>query len=48
MGKASRFIGTNEKLSVVQEYSGTITGVVEGTPYSGNFQNEAHAGHDHP
>jgi hypothetical protein len=48
VGKASRFIGTNEKLSVVQEYSGTITGVVEGTPYSGDFREEAHAGHDHP
>lgn len=46
-GKASRFIGTNEKLGVVQEYAGTLTGVVDGTPYSGDFKEEAHAGHDH-
>jgi hypothetical protein len=46
-GKASRFIGTHEKLGVVQEYAGTLTGVVDGTPYSGDFKEEAHAGHDH-
>lgn len=40
-GKASRFIGTHEKLGVVQEYAGTLTGVVDGTPYSGDFQEEA-------
>ncbi len=41
-GKASRFIGTHEKLGVVQEYEGTITGVIDGTPYSGDFKEEAH------
>ena len=41
-GKASRFIGTHEKLGVVQEYEGTMTGVIEGTPYSGDFKEEAH------
>lgn len=40
-GKSSRFIGTHEKLGVVQEYSGTLTGVVDGTPYSGEFKEEA-------
>lgn len=44
-GKSSRFMGTHEKLSVVQEYAGTMTGVVDGTPYSGDFD-EAH-GHSH-
>ncbi|QDV82138.1 hypothetical protein [Planctomycetes bacterium TBK1r] len=44
-GKASRFIGTHEKLGVVQEYAGTITGVIDGTPYSGDFAEEAH-GHE--
>lgn len=44
-GKSSRFIGTHEKLGVVQEYDGTMTGVVEGTPYSGDFKEEP--GHDH-
>jgi hypothetical protein len=46
-GKASRFIGTHEKLGVVQEYAGTITGVIEGTPYSGDFKEEAHGEHAH-
>jgi len=46
-GKASRFIGTHEKLGVVQEYAGTITGVIEGTPFSGDFKEEAHGEHAH-
>ncbi len=46
-GKASRFIGTHEKLGVVQEYAGTLTGVVDGTPYSGDFKEQAHGDHDH-
>jgi len=41
-GKASRFIGNHEKLGVVQEYAGTIAGVIDGTPYSGDFAEEAH------
>ncbi len=44
-GKASRFIGTHEKLGVVQEYEGTMTGVIDGTPYSGDFKEEAHDQH---
>lgn len=39
-GKSSRFIGTHEKLGIVQEYEGTMTGVVDGTPYSGDFKEE--------
>ena len=46
-GKASRFIGTHEKLGVVQEYAGTLTGVIDGTPYSGDFKEEAHGDHSH-
>ena len=46
-GKASRFVGTHEGLGVVQEYSGTMTGVVDGTPYSGDFKEEAHGAHNH-
>ena len=46
-GKSSRFVGTHEKLGVVQEYAGTMTGVVDGTPYSGDFKEEAHGDHDH-
>ena len=41
-GKASRFVGKHEKLGVVQEYAGTMTGVIDGTPYSGDFAEEAH------
>ena len=37
-GFASRFVGNHERLSVVQEYAGTITGLVEDTPYSGDFK----------
>lgn len=41
-GKASRFVGTHEGLGVVREYEGTMSGLVDGTPYSGNFKEEAH------
>lgn len=44
-GSASRFTGNHESLGVVQEYAGTITGVVDGTPYSGDFKEGAH-GHE--
>jgi hypothetical protein len=44
-GKSSRFVGTHEKLGVVQEFAGTMTGVVAGTPYSGDFKEEAHIDH---
>jgi hypothetical protein len=47
LGKSSRFVGTHEKLSVAQEYSGTMTGVVDDTPYSGYFKEEAHGDHKH-
>ncbi|TWT78963.1 hypothetical protein CA13_03600 [Planctomycetes bacterium CA13] len=46
-GKASRFVGTHQKLGVVQEYAGTLTGVVDGTPYTGEFAEQAHVGHEH-
>lgn len=46
-GKSSRYVGTHEKLGVVQEYAGTMTGVVDGTPYSGDFKEEAHDDHEH-
>ena len=46
-GTCSRFVGKHEKLGVVQEFAGTISGEVEGTPYAGDFQEEAHGEHDH-
>ena len=44
-GQSSRFVGTHEKLGVVQEYAGTITGVVDGTPYTADFEEQAHGDH---
>lgn len=45
-GSASRFVGNHESLAVVKEYAGTITGVIDGTPYSGDFKEEPHGAHD--
>ena len=46
-GISSRFVGVHDSLGVVQEFAGTISGEVDGTPYSGEFAEEAHVGHDH-
>lgn len=45
-GMSSRFVGQHETLGIVREFSGTVSGVVEGTPYSGDFKELPH-GHDH-
>ena len=39
-GSASRFVGKHEKLGTKQEFAGTISGEVEGTPYAGDFKEE--------
>jgi len=39
---ASRFIGKHEKLGIVQEFAGTISAEVDGTPYVGEFKEEPH------
>lgn len=41
-GKASRFVGTDPGLGVVREYEGTISGLIDGTPYTGDFEEVAH------
>jgi len=41
-GSASRFVGNHKSLGVVQEYAGTISGVVDDTPYTGDFKEEPH------
>lgn len=41
-GKSSRFVGNHKSLGVVREYAGTISGVIDGTPYSGDFKEEPH------
>ena len=46
-GTASRFIGKHESLGKVQEFAGTISGEVDGTPYVGDFKEEAHGEHGH-
>lgn len=46
-GTASRFVGSHPSLGVVQEYAGTITGVVDGTPYTGDFKEEPPGAHAH-
>lgn len=46
-GTASAFTGTDDKLGVVQEFAGTISGEVEGTPYAGDFKEEPHGAHEH-
>jgi len=45
-GLASRFVGKHESLGKVQEFSGTISGEVDGTPYAGSFQEEPHTAHE--
>lgn len=41
-GMCSRFVGKHETLGIVREFAGTVSGVVEGTPYSGDFKEAAH------
>lgn len=41
-GASSRFVGKHESLGIVQEFAGTISGEVEGTPYAGDFKEEPH------
>jgi hypothetical protein len=37
-GMSSRFVGTHDNLGKVQEYAGTISGEIDGTPYTGDFK----------
>jgi len=39
-GKASRFMGTDDGLGIKAEHSGTITGLIDGKPASGEFKEE--------
>jgi hypothetical protein len=36
-GTSSCFTGTHHNLGIVREFSGTISGEVDGTPYAGDF-----------
>lgn len=41
-GTSSRYVGQHEQLGTVQEFAGTISAAVDGTPYAGEFSEEAH------
>lgn len=41
-GKSSRFVAKHDTIGIVREFAGTISGVVEGTPYTGDFKEEPH------
>jgi hypothetical protein len=45
-GTASRFVGKHENLGKVQEFAGTISGEIDGTPYAGDFKAPPHDAHD--
>lgn len=45
-GTSSRFVGTHNTIGIVQEFAGTISGQIEGTPYTGDFKEEPHEAHD--
>lgn len=40
--RCSRFEGQHEALGKVQEFSGTLSGEIDGTPYAADFAEEAH------
>jgi hypothetical protein len=40
LGGSSRFVGTDEGLGAEREFEGSIPGVVDGTPYTGDFKQE--------
>lgn len=46
-GTSSRFVGKHENLGKVQEFAGTISGEVDGTPFTGDFKEEPHGAHEH-
>ena len=41
-GESSRFVGQHDNLGIVREFSGSITGELDGTPYAADFAEEAH------
>ncbi len=45
-GTSSRFGGTHDTIGIVKEFAGTISGQIDGTPYTGDFKEEPH-GADH-
>lgn len=46
-GKSSRFVGKHDNLGIVQEFAGSISAEVDGTPYVGEFKEEPHGADGH-
>ena len=46
-GSASRFIATDARFSKIQDFAGTISGVLDGKPYLGDFKEDSHDDHNH-
>jgi hypothetical protein len=46
-GKSSRFVGKHDNFGKEQEFEGTLSGVVDGKPYAGDFKEEEHKDHKH-
>jgi hypothetical protein len=45
--KASRYTATHDSFGKEQEFEGTFSGVIEGKPYTADFEEEEHKDHDH-
>lgn len=41
-GESSRFVATHENFGKEQEFEGTVSAVINGKPYLGDFKEEAH------
>jgi hypothetical protein len=39
-GTSSRFAGTHDTIGIFEEFAGTISAEIEGTPYTGDFKEE--------
>lgn len=46
-GKPSRFVATHDGFGKEQEFEGTVSAEIDGTPILGDFKEKAHAGHKH-
>jgi hypothetical protein len=44
-GSSSRFVGTHETFGLDREFAGTVSGQIDGTPYTGDFKEASHEGH---
>ena len=40
-GTASTFVGKHDGFAVEMEYKGTVSGQIDGKPYSGDFEEKA-------